>query len=109
MWVTRPSPIRELGRRTSAMRSGTAGRLVVGEHLAGVEAAGRVQRALEGAHDLDGLAALLAERAALAEADAVLARAGAAGRDRPRDHPLVDGLRRRPVGRLVGVDEQHHV
>src|SRR5450631_4643484 len=66
----------------------------------------RVERLLDGAHQRHRLAVLLVQELDLAHADAVLAGAGAAHRQRPRHHAIVQRLGARQVGRIVGID--HH-
>ena len=71
------------------------------EHLVRVEDVERVERALDRAHRAQRARAVLPfEVRLLADADAVLAGAGAAARDGALEQTVVDGV---PVGRWSGA------
>src|SRR5262245_51475673 len=64
-----------------------------------------VQRLLDEAHQADRLAVLALEEGDLAEADAVLAGAGAAHRKRAVDQPVVECLGPLQLLRIIGIDD----
>ena len=69
----------------------------------------RVERILDPAHDREGVAVLAREVGALAEADAVLAGAGAAHRLRPLYQPMHEVLAARHLVGVIDVAQQRAV
>lgn len=70
----------------------------------------RIKRPFNRAHRSNTRCAVFADQCfALANANAVLARAGTANRQRVRDHSLIDFFRLSPTGRIIGFEDKKDV
>src|SRR5215472_19221544 len=76
------------------------------QHLAGIHPVVGIQGALDEAHRRDGRGVLLLQAGDLAEADAMLAGAGAAHGERAMDHAVIHALGTGHLLGIVGVDHE---
>ncbi len=87
----------------------TIGEFWCGNQFSGIHQVQRIERSFDRAHDVERRAVLLGQVFQLADADAVLAAAGAAEPQRPPDQPFVQRADGRELSRVVRVEHENQM